>query len=117
MPSIHGLDEGRTLSLRSFGDLRQFLRSKSQKLKTPMKQQIAQVLNRNIVADNTLLSLLQSICFVLSIAALALSFWKLSRLDLTESQLFFGILLSSITPLLFIVIGLLLPFARTVKNA
>ena len=82
-----------------------------------MKQQITQILNRNIVADNTLLSLLQIMCFLLSIVALVLSFWKLSRLDLTESQLFFGVLLSLITPLLFIVLGLLLPLARTVKNA
>ena len=82
-----------------------------------MKQQIAQILNRNIVADHTLMGLVQILCFVGGIVAFGLSFWKLSRLELTEVQLFFGVLLSTITPLLFIVIGLLVPLATTVKNA
>jgi hypothetical protein len=82
-----------------------------------MKQQIARVLNRNIISNDTMLSVVQIMCFGLSIVAFALTSQKLSRLDLTEAQLFFGVLLSVIVSLLFIVLGLLLPLSKTVKSA
>lgn len=59
----------------------------------------------------------QGACFVAGVLVGALSFWKLTRLDLTEAQLFFGVLLSFVTPLLFIIIGLQLPAWRAVKKA
>lgn len=40
---------------------------------------------------------------------LVLSFWKLTRLELNDMQLFFGVLLSLTIPLLLINMGLLLP--------
>jgi hypothetical protein len=82
-----------------------------------MKHQITQILNCKIVADDTVVKLVRMLCFVVSIFVLFLSLWKLSRLDLTESQMFFGVLLSPITPLLFIVLGLLLPNAIVPKDA
>jgi uncharacterized membrane protein len=82
-----------------------------------MKLHIAQILNRNIVADDTLMRLGQFLCFVAGVFVLSLSLWKLSRLDLSEAQVFFGVLLSLITPLLLVLMGLLLPIARTAKNA
>ncbi len=78
---------------------------------------ITQILNRNIVADDTVAKLGRVLCFVAGIFVLVLSLWKLSRLDLTESQIFFGVLLSSITPILLIVSGLLLPIAIAPKDA
>ncbi len=82
-----------------------------------MKHQIIQILNLHLVADNTVAKLVQILCFVVSIFVLTLSLWKLARLDLTEAQLFFGVLLSSLMPLLFIVLGILMPLAIAPKNA
>ncbi len=82
-----------------------------------MKHQIVQILNLHLVADNTVAKLVQILCFVVSIFVLTLSLWKLARLNLTEAQLFFGVLLSSITPLLFVVLGCLMPLAIATKNA
>jgi hypothetical protein len=55
-------------------------------------------------------------CIVVGVGILAASFWELVRLDLTEAQFFFGVLLSLCAPLLFIVLGLLLPLAMADKN-
>ncbi len=76
-----------------------------------MKHQISQILNRHIVADATVAKFVQYLCFVASIFVLALSLRTLSRLDLTEPQMFFGVLLSFVTPMLFIIGGLLMPMA------
>ena len=81
-----------------------------------MKHQIAQILNRKIVADATVAKLVQILCFVGSIFVLALSLWKVSQVDLTELQIFGGVLLSSIIPMLLIILGLLLPTAISPKN-
>ena len=75
------------------------------------------MLNRKIVADDTVFKLVQTLCFVVSIFVLTLSLWKVSCFNLTEPQMFFGVLLSFITPLLFIVLGLLLPRAIARKTA
>ena len=48
---------------------------------------------------------------------LAASFWKLGRLDLSEAQFFFGVLLSLCASLLFIVLGLLLSVAMAEKQS
>ncbi len=82
-----------------------------------MKHPIIQVLNRHIVADHIVVRLVQILLFVAGISTLMLSLWKLSRLDLTEAQLFFGVLLSPITPMLFIILGVLFPMAITPKDA
>jgi len=81
-----------------------------------MKLQITQALNRNIVADDTVAKLVRVLCFLASIFVLSLSLWKLSHSDLNESQIFFGVLLSSVTPMLLIILGLLLPIAITSKS-
>jgi hypothetical protein len=41
------------------------------------------------------------------------SLWKLTRLDLSEAQFFFGVLLSLCVPLLLVIVGLVLPIATT----
>ena len=82
-----------------------------------MKHQIKELLSHKISSDVFDMRLGQGACFVASALVGALSFWKLTRLDLTEAQLFFGVLLSFVTPLLFIVIGLLLPTWRAGKKA
>ena len=55
-------------------------------------------------------------CIVASLFVLSLSLWKLLRLDLTESQLFFGVLVAPITPMLLIILGLVLPGAVAHKS-
>ena len=82
-----------------------------------MKQQLARVMNRPIVADATMAKLVQILSFAAAISVLTLSLWKLTRLDLTEAQLFFGVLLSVITPLLLVILGCLIPLAIARKNA
>jgi uncharacterized membrane protein len=69
--------------------------------------------NRTISSDAFDTRLGQGTCFVASIVVLVVSFWKLTQLDLTETQVFFGLLLSFCTPLLLVIIGLLLPGARS----
>ena len=71
---------------------------------------------RTISSDDFDMNLGQGVCYVASIVVLAVSFWKLTQLDLSEAQLFFGLLLSFCTPLLLIIIGLLLPSARRRAN-
>ncbi len=55
--------------------------------------------------------------FAGAILVLVLSFWKLTRLDLTETELFFGTLLSLAVPLLCVLIGLVLPFRNAGKGS
>jgi hypothetical protein len=54
----------------------------------------------------------QGVCFLASVLILMVSLWELARLDLTEVQLFFGLLLSLAVPLLLLVVGLILPLAQ-----
>ena len=82
-----------------------------------MRQHITELLSYKITNDPFDMRLGQGACFVAGALVFALSFWKLTRLDLTEAQLFFGVLLSFATPLLFTVIGLLLPISRASKKA
>lgn len=82
-----------------------------------MRQHITESLSYKITNDSFDMRLGQVACFVASGIVLAVSFWKLTRLDLTVAQLYCGVLLSLTTPLLFIVIGLLLPMSAATKKA
>ncbi len=67
---------------------------------------------RTISSDAFDTKLGQGVCFVASVVVLAVSFWRLTQLELTEAQVFFGLLLSFCTPLLLVIVGLVLPGAR-----
>ncbi len=82
-----------------------------------MRPHIAETFSYKITTDAFAMKLVQGACFVTSLLVLAASFWKLMRLDLTEIQLYCGVLLSLTTPLLFVVIGLLIPMSAATKNA
>ena len=82
-----------------------------------MIQSIAKLLGRHVSDDAFDRRLGQGVCFVASGVLCLVSFWKLTQMDLTEAQFFFGMLLSLITPLLLIVIGLLLPMARPGRHS
>lgn len=82
-----------------------------------MSQPITELLNCKITNHAFDMRLAQAACFVAGLLVLALSFWKLTRFDLTEAQLFFGMLLSFVMPLILIVIGLLLPLSSAGKKA
>ena len=75
------------------------------------KRQIVQLLNRIVVANVTLMRFAQVACFVTSVIVLTLGIWNLIHCELTAVQTVLGILLSSLTSLVFIGIGLLLPNA------
>jgi hypothetical protein len=74
-------------------------------------------ITHKITSDTFDTKLGQAVCFITSVLVLVLSMWKLTRLDLSESQLFFGVLLSGCVPLLCVVVGLLLPIARAERKS
>ena len=82
-----------------------------------MKTHLPPFLNRQILSEQAIVRLSQLLCFIGAVFALVLSFSKLSRLELTEVQIFFGMLLCMVTPLLLIVIGLLVPLAVPTRRA
>jgi len=82
-----------------------------------MNHRITEGLQHKITSDVFDMRLGQGGCFTACAFVLWASFWKLTRLELTESQLFFGVLLSFVTPLLLVVIGLLLPMCSAIKKA
>ncbi len=81
-----------------------------------MRELIRQWLGHRVSGEVFDARLGQVLCFVAGVLILALSLWKLARLELTEAQLFLGVLLSLVVPLLFIVIGLLLPIASAIRR-
>lgn len=58
----------------------------------------------------------QVVCWLTSGAALVLGFLKLTRLETTETELFFGVLLLIAVALLGILIGLVLPIANSRRS-
>ena len=78
-----------------------------------MKDTPARFFGRTISSDAFDTKLGQVVCFVGSVVTLVVSLWKLTQLDLTEAQLLFGLLLSLTVPLLLLIVGLVLPMART----
>ncbi|MDO8502731.1 MAG: hypothetical protein Q7S20_12890 [Gemmatimonadaceae bacterium] len=58
----------------------------------------------------------QVVCFVAGVVMVVVSLWKLTRLDLSEAQFFFGVLLSLCVPLLLVIVGLVLPIATTPRG-
>ncbi len=78
---------------------------------------ITESLSYKITTDAFDMRLAQVASFVAAVLVLTLSFWKLTRLELTEAELFFGVLLCFTMPLLLIVIGLLLPNSTATKAA
>ena len=81
-----------------------------------MKDTTIGLLGQKFTSDSFDAKLAQVGCFVAGVLVLAASFWKLTRLDLSEAQLFFGVLLSLCAPLLLIVVGLLLPVAAAQRK-
>jgi uncharacterized membrane protein YiaA len=78
-----------------------------------MKDTITRFLGHKITSDALDVRLGQAVCFVGGVVMLAVSMWKLTRLDLSEAQFFFGVLLSLCVPLLLVIVGLVLPIATT----
>lgn len=80
------------------------------------KRQIIQLLNRNIVANVTMMKVVQIACYLASVLMLVLSIWNLTRSDLSGTQIVLGMVLSSLGPLFFIGIGLVLPVVVTARE-
>ena len=74
------------------------------------------LLRQKISSDSLDAKLGQVLLSVAGVLVFAVSFWKLTRLDLTEVQLFFGVLLSLCVPLLLMIAALLLPVAAAPGN-
>jgi hypothetical protein len=78
-----------------------------------MKNAVTQLLGRRLSDSSFDAKLGQAVSFITGVLVFALSIWKLTRLELSEAQLFFGVLLSGCVPLLCVVVGLLLPVAMS----
>jgi hypothetical protein len=78
-----------------------------------VKDTIIRFFGHTITSDAFDLRLGQAVCFVGGVLMLAVSMWKLTRLDLSEAQFFFGVLLSLCVPLLLFIVALVLPIAAT----
>ena len=83
--------------------------SLSSNTKNKGKKQIIQLLNRNIIANVTMMRAVQIACYVSSVLVLAGSIWDLMRSELNGEQIVFGLLLSIFGPLVFLGIAVLLP--------
>ena len=81
-----------------------------------MKDIISRFFSHKISSDTFDTKLGQAVCFVAGLVVLALSMWKLTRLELSEAQFFFGLLLSLCVPLLFVIVGLVLPMATIARK-
>ncbi|MEO6750749.1 MAG: hypothetical protein ABIP85_03135 [Chthoniobacteraceae bacterium] len=80
------------------------------------KRQIIQLLNRNVVASVTMMRVLQIACYAASLLVLVVSVWILIRSELTAAQVVFGLLATSLGPLFFVGIGLLLPMVTKAEQ-
>ena len=69
------------------------------------------VLGRAVSSEAFDVKLGQGVCFVGGVVVLAVSLWKLTRLELSEVQFFGGMLLSLCVPLLLLIVGMVLPGA------
>jgi uncharacterized membrane protein len=78
-----------------------------------MKDTITRFFGHTISSDAFDRRLGQVVCFVAGVLMLVVSMWKLTRLDLSEAQFFFGLLLSLCVPLLLVIVGLVLPIVTT----
>jgi len=68
-------------------------------------------LRRTVSSEAFDVKLGQGVCFVGSVVVGVASWWKLLRLELSEPELFLGLLLSLCVPLLLIIVGMVLPGA------
>ena len=73
------------------------------------KRQIIRLLNRNVIANVTMMKMVQVSCYLSSVLVLGWSIWNLTHSDLTGTQIVFGLLTSTLGPLVFLGIGVLLP--------
>ncbi len=81
------------------------------------KRQIIQLLNRRVIAQVTWMQCVQAGCFIASVLALVLGIWALVRLDLSVLQIVLGVLISSLVPLVFAGIGILLPTLAAAEDS
>lgn len=81
-----------------------------------MKKRITEFMGRRVSSDVFDLRLGQVSAFAVGGLVFILSVWKLTRLDLTEAQLFLGVLLALIVPLLCIIMGFLCQIAAAVRK-
>lgn len=81
------------------------------------KRQIIQLLNRNVVANVTMMRVVQIACYLASVIVLAVGIWNLTHSELTVARIFFGLLLASCGPLVFLGLGLVLPVVTATENS
>lgn len=76
-----------------------------------MNNTMTRFFGRTVSSDAFDIKLGQGVCFVGCMVMLAVSMWKLTQLELSEAEFFFGMLLSLCVPLLLVIVGLVLPSA------
>ena len=81
------------------------------------KRQIIELLNRNVVANVTMMRVVQIACYIASVVVLAVSIWNLTHSELTAGRIIFGLLLASCGPLVFLGMGLVLPVVIATEDS
>lgn len=71
---------------------------------------------RRISRESVDVGIAQIACYLGGIGILILGFWKLTRMPVTEAELFFGVLLVLLTAVVMIAIGLLMHLIQLVKD-
>ena len=70
-----------------------------------------------LTADTTDLHFAEITCYVAGPLVLGLGFWKLGSLALSETELFFGVLLTTCLGFLCVIFGQLAGLSRLVKSS
>lgn len=79
-------------------------------------QRIRQHMGRSLSTGSFDAQCGQITCYIAAILILVLAMWKLTTLQVTEVELFLGLLLTLVLTILCVILGLLLPIYQTLQT-
>ena len=77
---------------------------------------LIRLLNQQVSCESVDGWVAQIVCYLAGVGVMILGFWKLTRLSVTEVELFLGALLVLLVAVVMIAIGLLMHLIHLVKN-
>ena len=78
---------------------------------------IGSVFGTRLISEVTLCRVAQHVTFGVALLTLVLGLWKLARLEMTEAQLFLGVLLVLTLTMVEVLAGLVLPLTARRKES
>jgi len=85
-------------------------------METVTMTDVIRLFTRNLTSTGFDAKMAKMACWICSAVVMVAGILKLARLQLTESELFFGILLVLAVAILFIILGLLMPIVEYVAQ-